>query len=192
MFAPSVLVRTSPVSPSCCQQVWGRVSPRGGDQPESMEVQRSWLFGLRRTLTSTHPRVAGRAAGGWGMEEWRGWGSPLSRGPSPDLGPVARAEGHLLLCQLARMARRPWGQSALAQALWCQLGLGRPGAGEEGSGESRGPTPAPLPASCSRAGVEGPSEEGGDSLGLALQLLRSETVKVYVNNEINILVSFFF
>ena len=27
--------------------------------------------------------------------------------------------------------------------------------------------------------------------GLALQLLRSETVKVYVNNEINILVSFF-
>lgn len=71
------MVRTSPVSPSCCQQVWGGVSPRGGDQPESMEVQRFWLFGLRRTLTSTHPRVAGRAAGGWGMEKWRGWGSPL-------------------------------------------------------------------------------------------------------------------
>lgn len=54
------------------------------------------------------------------------------------------------------------------------------------------PAAAPLPASCSRADLDGPSVEGGDSLGLALQLLRSETVKVYVNNEINILVFFFF
>lgn len=54
-----------------------------------------------------------------------------------------------------------------------------------------GSTPASLPVSPSRADSEGPPGEGGDSLELALQLLRSETVKVYVNNEINILVSFF-
>lgn len=53
------------------------------------------------------------------------------------------------------------------------------------------PTAAPLTTSCSRANLEGLPEEGGDSLGMALRLLRSETVKVYVNNEINILASFF-
>lgn len=83
-------------------------------------------------------------------------GLPLSQGPSPDLGPVTRGNGHLLLCQLARMARRPEGQSALAQALWCQLGLERPGSGEEGSGESRGPPHLPL---CPRA-VPGPTWKG--------------------------------
>lgn len=35
------------------------------------------------------------------------------------------------------------------------------------------------------------SSSRGGFPGLALQLLRSETVKAYVNNEINILVSFF-
>ena len=39
--------------------------------------------------------------------------------------------------------------------------------------------------------TQGLKRKVGESLGLALQLLRSETVKVYVNNEINILVSFF-
>lgn len=47
-----------------------------------------------------------------------------------------------------------------------------------------------LPMRHSRADSEGPPADV-DSLGLALQLLRSETVKVYVNNEINILASFF-
>lgn len=43
--------------------------------------------------------------------------------------------------------------------------------------------------------TNGPTQKdtpgGDDYLGLTLQLLRSETVEVYVNNEKNILVSFF-
>lgn len=165
-------------------QGWGPARVNGG--------AKVLAFWLEKDPHINPPQGRRQSSRGVGDGEVEGLGLASTWGPSPDLGPVARADGYLLLCQLARMARRPGGRSALAQALWCQLGLGRPGAGEEGSGEPRGPTPAPLPASCSRAGVEGPSEEGRDSLGLALQLLRSETVKVYVNNEINILVSFFF
>lgn len=112
--------------------------PRDRDQPESMDVQRSWLFGLRGTLTSTHPRILGRAEVGLTA-------IPRSK---PSLGLAVRAAS-TPLCQLARMARRPGGQSALAQALWCQLGLER-GAGKEGSGEPGAAMPAqprgcPLP-----------------------------------------------
>lgn len=93
------------------------------------------------------------------------------------------------------MARGPvnTGPSSLVPA-----GLGEAhGWKEGGSGESRWPHTCPGPrlllgpASCSRADLEGPPAEGRNALELALQLLRSETVKVYVNNEINILVSFF-
>lgn len=97
--------------------------PRDRDQPESMDVQRSWLFGLRGTLTSTHPRISGRAE----------VGLTATPRPKPNLGLVVRANS-TPLCQLARTASRPGGQSALAQALWCQLGLERRG-WEEGSGE---------------------------------------------------------
>lgn len=57
------------------------------------------------------------------------------------------------------------------------------------------PPPAPgLPFSA-REPLQGQlrraSSSKGGFPGLALQLLRSETVKAYVNNEINILASFF-
>lgn len=65
-------------------------------------------------------------------------------------------------------------------------GLGRRARLNLGASES-----APLPGSHYGADLEGPPAGGEGSVGLALQLLRSETVKVYVNNEINILVSFF-
>lgn len=118
-------------------------------------------------------------------------------GPKPRLGSCGQSRQPPLWCQLARMARRPGGQSALAQALWCQLGLDRPGLGKKAhvnpgaTTPAPSPTAAPLPGSSTRADLEGHPAEGWDSLVLALQLLRSETVKVYVNNEINILVSFF-
>lgn len=52
----------------------------------------------------------------------------------------------------------------------------------------------PSPHGCTLpfwAGSAGSLEEGITGTGLASQLLRLKTVKVYVNNEINILVLFF-
>lgn len=69
---------------------------------------------------------------------------------------------------------------------WRGPGLGRRARLNLGASES-----APVPGSHYGGDLEGPPAGGEGSLGLALQLLRSETVKVYVNNEINILVSFF-
>lgn len=72
------------------------------------------------------------------------------------------------------------GRSAQGQGLWYQLGLQRPGKGDQGSATTgRGCRSHPTPI-----------QQREDTLGLVLQLLRSETVEVYVNNEINILVSF--
>ena len=53
------------------------------------------------------------------------------------------------------------------------------------------PAPGGPPAREPSGPTQGLKRKVGESLGLALQLLRSETVKVYLNNEINILVSFF-
>lgn len=94
------------------------------------------------------------------------------------------------------LARRPQELISTGPSSLVPAGLGEaPGMGMKAQvdpTEASSPFSSPsLPMSHSRADSEGPPAEDEDSLGLALQLLRSETVKVYVNNEINILASFF-
>lgn len=149
MFAPCV-GKDQPSEPLLLLAgVWGGV-PRGGGQPESMKVQRSWLFGLRRTLTSTHPRVAGRAAGGGDRRSGVG-GARLYRRAQAQTW-VQWPEPMATSC-CASWPGWPGGLRAsqhwpkLFGASWAWRGRG----GEEGSGESRGPPYLPLPRSCPSA-----------------------------------------
>lgn len=146
-------------------------------------MQRSWPFGLRGTLTSTHRGSCGQSSR---------MGCTSVPGPKPRLKSCGHRRGR---------PATPAGQDQLA---W----PGGPGAGRRrprffGASwawrralrrrglQAAHPAPGGPPA-CEPSGpTQGLERKVGDSLGLALQLLRSETVKVYVNNEINILVSFF-
>lgn len=112
--------------------------PRDRDQPESMDVQRSWLFGLRGTLTSTHPRILDRAEVGLTV-------IPRSK---PSLGLVVRADS-TPLCQLARMTRC-LGASQHCPSSLVPAGLGVAGLGEKAQVNPGAATPAqprrcPLP-----------------------------------------------
>lgn len=132
MFAPSVLVRTSPVNPSCCKR-WGWGVPRRrGPTGVNRAVQRSWLFGLRGTFTSTHPE---------GLRQSSRRGAPPSRGPSPDSGPVARADGHPCYASWPGppwSGQEAWGLVSTGPSSLVSAGLGEARAGEEGSAESGG------------------------------------------------------
>lgn len=138
-------------------------------------MRRSWLFGLRGTLTSTQRGSHGQS---------RGTGCTSIPGPKPRLGSCSHSRG------------RPAAPAGQDRSAWPgSLGAGgrRPplfGASWAGRRPPRRPTrAAPLPVS--PPGRLRASGGRWGLTGLALQLLRSETVKVYVNNEINILVSFF-
>lgn len=110
--------------------------PRDRDQPESMDVQRSWLFGLRGTLTSTHPRISGRAEVG------------LTASPSP--ASVLWSEP-----TAPRRASWPgWPEGLGASQHWPKLfgasrawrgGAGKEGSGEPGSRHACPPRRCPLP-----------------------------------------------
>lgn len=124
MFAPSVLVRTSPVIPSCCQWAgkrgWGGI-PRGSGTSQNhgdAKVLAFWLEGL------SHQPIPGSRT------EQQGVGVGLC------LHPRAQAQTRV---------QWPEGRSALAQALWCQLGLERPMARRRAQVNPGGLTPAPGP-----------------------------------------------